>query len=191
MRAHAHSCVTRTLLRHASPSCACVRACILSPLTPRTRARAHTHTHTFMHAYTYIPLCFRPDNAHPQSSDGSVPAGATPIHSNWVFFAVTYAAEDVAGNVKWYFGASDTAALLDTNSPTARTIYNKGKVNDPNLPLAFGNFGSGYVWTVDFGSLRTTGGLRGSPHIRVLSSRWQAIHLPLYTDVCDMDDAVT
>ena len=41
-----------------------------------------------------------------------------------------------------YFGNSRDAASLDTKATGG--VYDKGAVQDPRLPLAFGNFGSGY-----------------------------------------------
>ena len=89
-----------------------------------------------------------------------------------VFFAVSYKAGDAPGNVNWYFGASDQAASLDSSQS-----YNKGSVDDPNLPLAFGNFGSGRSkQTTPLATknlLEDTDGLRGATRsISDLSMRW-------------------
>lgn len=84
-----------------------------------------------------------PDGDHPTSSDGSVPTGSQDW-PRWVFFAVTYSTKPSSDgkNVHFYFGNSQDAAVLDINA--SYTNYSMGKVEDPNLPLAFGNFGSGF-----------------------------------------------
>jgi hypothetical protein len=58
----------------------------------------------------------------------------------WRFFAVSYDAD--SANVRWYFGTSRDAATLDTGAQNGQ--YSRGAVEDPQLPLAFGNFGSGF-----------------------------------------------
>ena len=84
-----------------------------------------------------------PDGDHPSSAAGTMPAqpGAWPL---WRFFAVSYAADAPPGedNVAWYFGDSVNAAARDAGA--AFGAYDRGAVADPNLPLAFGNFGSGF-----------------------------------------------
>ena len=84
-----------------------------------------------------------PDGDHPASAPGSMPADPT-AWPQWRFFAVTYNTDVVAGadNVQWYFGNSLDAAALDDGATGG--VYNRGAVEDPKLPLAFGNFGSGF-----------------------------------------------
>ena len=61
----------------------------------------------------------------------------------WRFFAVSYDADAKAGgNVEWYFGTSKAAAAKDEGATNGD--YDRGAVQDPKLPLAFGNFGSGF-----------------------------------------------
>ena len=55
---------------------------------------------------------------------------------------MTYDATAATENVRWYFGTSQAAAKLDTGA--LYTNYSRGAVGDPHLPLAFGNFGSGF-----------------------------------------------
>ena len=50
--------------------------------------------------------------------------------------------DESSNNVQWYFGNSEQAAILDVNALNGN--YSKGAVKDPQLPLAFGNFGSGF-----------------------------------------------
>lgn len=82
-----------------------------------------------------------PDGIHPQSSSGTVPSGAT-TWPEWVFFAVSYDGTLPKRNVQWYFGNSINAAQLDTNATNGD--YQRGAVGDPNLALAFGNFGPAF-----------------------------------------------
>ena len=87
-----------------------------------------------------------PDGTHPTSSGGTVPvASSSPEWPFWRFFAVTYDSEAAPGesSVAWYFGNSRDAAKLDSGATHGQS-YNKGAVGDPHLPLAFGNFGSGF-----------------------------------------------
>lgn len=83
-----------------------------------------------------------PDGAHPVSSRGSIPVSAGNKWPEWHFFAVTYDAALASNNVRWYFGTSRDAATLDAGA--ANSNYSRGVVGDPHLPLAFGNFGSGF-----------------------------------------------
>lgn len=83
-----------------------------------------------------------PDGAHPISSRGSIPVSTGHKWPEWRFFAVTYDVAAVSDNVRWYFGTSQDAATLDTGA--ANGNYSRGAVGDPHLPLAFGNFGSGF-----------------------------------------------
>ena len=86
-----------------------------------------------------------PDGAHPTSSSGTIPVSSSGEKwPEWRFFAVTYDTAASAGedNVRWYFGTSKAAAALDTGAYGGS--YNQGAVGDPDLPLAFGNFGSGF-----------------------------------------------
>jgi hypothetical protein len=85
-----------------------------------------------------------PDGDKPQSSDGSVPP-APEVWPKWRFFAATYdtKASPSSSSVQFYFGTSKDAATLDTGAANAKN-YTRGAVRDPKLPLAFGNFGSGF-----------------------------------------------
>ena len=84
-----------------------------------------------------------PDGDHPTSADGSMPASPASW-PEWRFFGVTYDANAPNGtdNVRWYFGNSRDAAAPDGRA--AFGAYTRGAVKDPQLPLAFGNFGSGF-----------------------------------------------
>eukprot|EP00041_Stephanoeca_diplocostata_P010687 m.170087 g.170087 ORF g.170087 m.170087 type:complete len:331 (-) comp18258_c0_seq1:2227-3219(-) len=84
-----------------------------------------------------------PDSSgtHPTSTGGTVPAGRSEW-PQWVFFAVTYAANARGNTVEWYFGNSRDAATRDIAATGG--MYTQGAVGDPQVPLAFGNFGSGF-----------------------------------------------
>ena len=70
-----------------------------------------------------------PDRARNDSSRGKVRTG------EWVFFAVTYDATKPRDNVRWYFGAEDTPAVLDR-----ATTYNRGPTGAGSGPLTIGNY---------------------------------------------------
>jgi hypothetical protein len=55
--------------------------------------------------------------------------------SNWVFFAVTYDANDNGGTVKYYFGDNSNAATLDSTFP-----YPLGPTGPGIGHLAIGHF---------------------------------------------------
>lgn len=92
-----------------------------------------------------------PDGAHPASGDATMPA-SPQSWPRWRFFAVSYdadaqgwsvaAGENNESNVKWYFGDSLNSARRDAGASGG--VYSRGAVADPLLPLAFGNFGSGF-----------------------------------------------
>jgi hypothetical protein len=83
-----------------------------------------------------------PDGGHPASAAGSVPVSAA-AWPQWRFFAVSYDADAADGDdhVRWYLGDSKRAAARDGGASGGS--YDRGAVADPQLPLSFGNFGSG------------------------------------------------
>lgn len=70
-----------------------------------------------------------PDGVQNDSSPGRLQVG------RWVFFAVTYQASPDEGNVRWYFGDGDTAAVFDRAN-----TYRAGPTGVGSGPLTVGNY---------------------------------------------------
>jgi beta-glucanase (GH16 family) len=93
-----------------------------------------------------IPNFIQPATT-PTSSAGKITVASTMPQTNWKFFAVTYSAYDNAttGNVKFYFGDSNTNASEDMGSSIK--VYNKGPLGLKTGKLTIGQISTGNIDT--------------------------------------------
>jgi hypothetical protein len=76
-----------------------------------------------------------PDSSPARSSAGKITTDANAGTSNWRFFAVTYDSTLASGQVKFYFGSSDSPATLDVAKD-----YSRGAVGTNISRFCIGHF---------------------------------------------------
>ena len=82
------------------------------------------------------------NNGGPSSSTGAIVADPQAGPGNWIFFAVTYDSALESGNVKYYFGAPDRLASLDSAHAYKGGTPDNGGLIESSGPLTIGNFGT-------------------------------------------------